>query len=228
MGSSLVVDLFGTLVPKWPSQLSAQTQRQMAEYLGVAETTFIEAWQSSAHGWQIGRKTPEESVSDVLAILGLPAEISRKDNLCHMWRNLVQECIRPRSDGVLDTLRWCRENSIKVGLVSNAGPDVPPVFRRHYMATLVDTAVFSCEVGMMKPDPLIYWKACEQLGVEPVDCIYVGDGGSNELDGALHVGMKPVMLKVQSEIEEEGLPPEVADWTGAMIDTFCDIRHHLL
>jgi putative hydrolase of the HAD superfamily len=50
------------------------------------------------------------------------------------------------------------------------------------------------EVGVCKPDPRIYRAACEQLKVDPRECLYVGDGGSRELTGAAAVGMTPVRL----------------------------------
>ena len=55
-------------------------------------------------------------------------------------------------------------------------------------------SVFSVEVGICKPDPEIYLTACRRLGVEPQECVYVGDGGSRELTGAAAVGMTPVRL----------------------------------
>lgn len=41
----------------------------------------------------------------------------------------------------------------------------------------------------MKPDPAIYLLACRRLGVAPEDCVFVGDGGDRELEGAAAVGM---------------------------------------
>jgi putative hydrolase of the HAD superfamily len=62
------------------------------------------------------------------------------------------------------------------------------------VAALLDVQVFSVEVGICKPDPEIYLTACRRLGVEPRECVYVGDGGSRELTGAAAVGMTPVRL----------------------------------
>jgi FMN phosphatase YigB (HAD superfamily) len=42
--------------------------------------------------------------------------------------------------------------------------------------------VFSYEVKLAKPNPMIYDLACERIGVSPTECIFVGDGGSKELD----------------------------------------------
>ena len=37
-------------------------------------------------------------------------------------------------------------------------------------------------------------RACQELGVPPERCLYVGDGGSRELTGAIEAGMTAVRL----------------------------------
>ena len=46
----------------------------------------------------------------------------------------------------------------------------------------------------MKPEPEIYLRTAEALGVEPADCFFVGDGANDELAGAERVGMTPVLF----------------------------------
>jgi len=60
--------------------------------------------------------------------------------------------------------------------------------------------VFSCEVGLAKPDPAIYHLAAARLGVEPAECLFVGDGGSDELSGAGAAAMTPVLLTRHLEV----------------------------
>ena len=52
---------------------------------------------------------------------------------------------------------------------------------------------------MKKPDPLIYQLTTKRLGVEPETCLYVGDGSSRELTGAVQVGMHPVLLNLSKD-----------------------------
>ncbi|MDE0323669.1 MAG: HAD-IA family hydrolase [Candidatus Poribacteria bacterium] len=44
---------------------------------------------------------------------------------------------------------------------------------------------------IVKPDPHIYQRACKNLDVASSDCIFIGDGNSEELRGAAQVGMSP-------------------------------------
>ena len=55
-----------------------------------------------------------------------------------------------------------------------------------------DSVCMSCELGVKKPDVRIFNICMEKLGVEPEECIYVGDGGSYELETARSIGMHPV------------------------------------
>jgi putative hydrolase of the HAD superfamily len=41
--------------------------------------------------------------------------------------------------------------------------------------------------------------ATDELGIAPEDCLYVGDGDSNELTGAAGVGMHPVLINVPTK-----------------------------
>ena len=44
---------------------------------------------------------------------------------------------------------------------------------------LFDVVVESSKVGVRKPEPRFYELACEQLGVEPAECVFLDDLGVN-------------------------------------------------
>ena len=55
--------------------------------------------------------------------------------------------------------------------------------------------ILSYEAKLRKPDIRIYRKAADLLGVSPKECVFVGDGGSNELPGARAAGMEAIQAK---------------------------------
>ena len=55
-----------------------------------------------------------------------------------------------------------------------------------------DAVCMSCELGMKKPDIAIFQKCVSELSVAPRECLYVGDGGSFELETARSLGMYPI------------------------------------
>jgi len=80
-------------------------------------------------------------------------------------------------------------------VISNCPSDVPPGWPASPLAGFVDTVVFSSRVGLTKPDPASYEIALEQLSVEATECLYIGDGAGDELNGARSIGMRPVHLR---------------------------------
>lgn len=46
---------------------------------------------------------------------------------------------------------------------------------RHQFEQLVDTIVYSHEVGLAKPDPKIYQLTCDRLGVQPQEMVFLDD-----------------------------------------------------
>ena len=72
-------------------------------------------------------------------------------------------------------LQGLRRNAVAVGVVSNIGWDLRPVFRAHGLDELVDAYVLSYEHGVTKPDPRLFRIACTRLDRDPADVVMVGD-----------------------------------------------------
>jgi putative hydrolase of the HAD superfamily len=224
---AVVSDLFGTLTPKWTRRVSAESKREIAAAIGVSASDFGACWHRTFLERETGRITLEGSLADTLTCLGIAYDDDLIAGLAAKWKAVVQHLVAPRNSHVLDTLRWCRERGLKTGLVSNAGPTVPPLFRTSAFAPLFDAAVFSCDVGVAKPNAKIYESVCALLSVDPRDCVYIGDGQDEELQGAERLGMKPVLLRIDSELEEDGLPPGAARWQGPVLHSFMHLRQHV-
>jgi len=119
-------------------------------------------------------------------------------------RSLVQAAVPARvralrADTVLRrdavrTLTAIKARGLRTGVISDCTHELPAFLPSLPVAPLLDAHVFSVELGVCKPDPAIYMAACDRLGVDPEDCLYVGDGGSRELTGATAVGMTAVRL----------------------------------
>jgi putative hydrolase of the HAD superfamily len=223
---ALVVDLFGTLVPKWSTELSMAARRRMAGHVGVEERAFHDAWGVRWQDRELGRIGPEENLFEIVQQLAPAAGADAVMTLLGIWTGFVREQLRPRPEALL-ALEAARAAGLRIALASNAGPTVPPLFLETPLARLVDRAVFSCTLGVAKPDARFYAGVSEELGVPAEACVYVGDGADNELQGARSAGMIPVLLRIDSEIELEGLPPGAAAWSGPVIRCFADIREHL-
>jgi putative hydrolase of the HAD superfamily len=127
--------------------------------------------------------------------------------------DLAREAVVP-DDGVVETLSELRERGLRVGLISNCTEDVALVWAESRFAPLFDVAVLSATAGCMKPDRRIYERACAELGVEPGECLFVGDGANDELRGAQDVGMTPVLIHPEGE---ESHWENLREWDGLRI-----------
>ncbi|MGC4086163.1 MAG: HAD-IA family hydrolase [Vicinamibacterales bacterium] len=94
----------------------------------------------------------------------------------------------------VDTLKTLRAAGFRLGLISNADVMEVAPWPSCPLAGLFDVELFSCNVGLVKPEPTIYRRCMEALGASPSECLFVGDGGSNELVGARNVGMSTAFV----------------------------------
>jgi putative hydrolase of the HAD superfamily len=99
--------------------------------------------------------------------------------------------LRPDAAAALAAVR---ARGLRTAVVSDCGYELPEFLPRMPVAPLLDACVFSVDVGECKPHPAMYQAACRRLGVAARDCLYLGDGGGEELTGAVQAGMSAVRL----------------------------------
>jgi putative hydrolase of the HAD superfamily len=107
-----------------------------------------------------------------------------------------------------------RKRGFRLGLLSNADAAEIATWSGSPLAGHFDVEVFSCRVGLVKPEPAIYLECLSRLGLRAGECMFVGDGGSNEFLGARQVGIYSVFFSgVMQELWPERMPglAEAAD-----------------
>jgi putative hydrolase of the HAD superfamily len=206
---AVVFDLWDTIVEFVPDETDAHNRR-VAERLGVPYERFAEVWYAEELMRSRNVGPLAECFSQACRTLGVEADV---DELVGWRRDLTREALVGR-DGLADTLTELRARGLRVGLISNCTEEVAEVWPETEFARLFDVAVFSATAGLAKPDSAIYELAAAELGVEPSECLFVGDGANDELRGAQDVGMTPVL------IHRDGQEPyweDVRDWDGLRI-----------
>ena len=206
---AVIFDLWQTLVP-WDVAESERFHRRLAETIGVAPDRFWDAWLNGNH---LPNRNTGPIVDHFNALFGELGVEPDLDRVLTMRRDRTRKALVPRPDA-LSTLEELRRRGHLLGMISVCTQEVPQVWEETPLGREFDAAIFSCEVGVSKPDPRIYEIACERLGVEPGECLFVGDGANDELPGAERVGMTAVQLRAPGE-------PLTADgeaWTGRSIE----------
>lgn len=221
---SVLFDLYGTLVGEFLGDDWDRLLGEMAEQLGVPRGEFRNQWGATAIERQTGRMgSVEDNLRAICERLGRMPSKERIARAMALRMDMYARYFRPRP-GAEETLRETKQRGYSVALISMCAPDTPPLWRASPLARHVDVEVFSCEVGLRKPDPEIYLHATERLGVEPADCLYVGDGAYGELTGAAGLGMHAVLIRDPREIGGTMLRPEAESWDGHAV---ADLREVL-
>jgi putative hydrolase of the HAD superfamily len=95
-------------------------------------------------------------------------------------------------EDTLPVLEELRSYGLRIGLVSNTGRDLVHFVAHHRLD--VDVAIGSRGHGKTKPDPTIFEAALRVLEVEPQSAAMVGDSIEDDVEGALALGMRALLI----------------------------------
>lgn len=211
---AVIFDLFGTLVEFSP----AQHRRVMSEMMGtlsIPDAECVHLWADAYHLQEIGQPI-EKSIEWVCRNVEVKPEPDQVATAVKIWCDFQRNLLRPPDESI-ETLGALRARGYSIGLISNCPSEVPILWNESPLASLLDVAIFSSTCGLRKPDPRIYEDVCQQLGVVPEHCVYVGDGGSDELLGAAAIGMRAVFLDPRNCAPEDEKIELRVSWTGHRI-----------
>jgi putative hydrolase of the HAD superfamily len=140
-------------------------------------------------------RTEKEIIDRIVDIMPYDLNESQKQKILQRREERMKRALLTIDDKILDTLRKVRDKGFKIGLISNADIIDSKHWDKSPLSEFFDVAIFSCNVGILKPEPEIYKLTMDMLGVMPTESIFIGDGGSDELYGAKRVGMKTVFTE---------------------------------
>ncbi len=95
-------------------------------------------------------------------------------------------------DDVPAALTALRSAGLRIGLVSNSARDVREFARHHGLD--VDAGISSFHHGRTKPHASIFRAVLELLGVEPSHAVMVGDTIADDIEGAVALGMRAILV----------------------------------
>lgn len=213
---AVVFDLFGTLIDDSPPPAYREFLAATAHHLGADPERFAAVW--TAH--DVARFTGpiEECFEAICSELGVSDRARLEDALAYRVEHM-RKILVPRPDAE-ETLRRLRGRGFLLGMISNASGEVSGLWAETPFAGLFDTALFSADEGLMKPDRRLYERMAERLGVAAHECLFVGDGAYRELQGAAAAGMTPVLIRAPyDEWEHEG----TIGWEGPRVSSLSEV-----
>lgn len=150
-----------------------------------------------------------------LAAIGLALTQAELEALAHTQvyadeRYTLFEDVLPYLD------QW--KGRYRLGIVSDAPPSTRRILATWGVLSRMDGATFSCELGVLKPDPAMYNRTLSQLGIAPEETVFVDDLPGN-LHGAQALGIRAVqMLRIMPD--RFARPPA---WDGPIAHSFAEL-----
>ena len=189
MIKAVIFDMFETLVTHFESPV--YMAKQICADIGITERRFREIWDSTDKDRTLGKKSLEEVIEMVLR--------TNDCYSCELLEMIVEkrkiskfECFNHIHSEIIPMLKAIKEMKIKIGLITNCYFEERDAIKNSVLFNYFDAVCMSCELGLQKPEIEIFQKCTEALLVAPGECLYVGDGGSRELETAQVMGMHPI------------------------------------
>ena len=123
--------------------------------------------------------------------------------------------------GLIDFLDDIQGKSIKYAIATSAPPvNVEFVLKNTGLRKYFDIIVDSTSIIKSKPNPEIYLKTANLLGIEPSECVVIEDSLSG-IDAAIRAGMKVIGITTTHKAEE-------LVHTNLVIDDFTELNLSLI
>jgi putative hydrolase of the HAD superfamily len=186
--------------------------RQLLTLTGLDNETFERLYWRDRHDYDLGildGRSYWDKFSRDAALNFTPEKIDALiENDVLMWTsNLIEP--------MLDWAAALQDAGLFTAILSNMGPDVLRTMRQEFAwLAHFNHLTWSCELGIAKPDPVIYTLTCEALGVRPNEGLFLDDKLPN-IRGAENVGLHAIQFsniaQLRQDLESRGLLTELPD-----------------
>ncbi len=186
----------------------AEVRSQLQKHSGLDERTFNQQYWEQRGPYDGGHYSGErywQAIAGADAVALSDEQVRRLIALDTVgWSSL--------DPVMLDWARRLQQHGIKTAVLSNMQPDLLRHMQEQF-AWLRDFThlTFSCNLGMMKPDPEIYRECLAGIGTIPARTLFIDDREEN-VDGARQAGMQAILFQSPQQLAREvapigGLPP---------------------
>ena len=186
MIKAVIFDMYETLITHYrcPTYFS----KEMSADAGIAVEKFLPDWRQSEETRWVGDITFEEIIEKILRDNNAYSE-EVLDKICKKRTATKYELFNNLHQEIIPMLKELKKRGIKTAIISNCFSEEAPVIRDSVLAPYFDEMFLSWEQGIAKPNEEIFIRCIKSLDVSAEQCLYIGDGGSVELETADKLGM---------------------------------------
>jgi putative hydrolase of the HAD superfamily len=214
---AVTFDLWETLIHDVPDDEPRRRGRRLADIAAVLrragidpdpaafENAHREVWIRMDSHWKAGRdlSTLEQTRLFLEIAFGGPLDGRLPgpalDEAAERYGDTLLHFPPRPADGAPEALAHARDRGFRTALICNTGRTPGRVLRvilgRLGLLDRFDALCFSDELGICKPDPDIFRRALDPLGVRPDEALHVGDRPDLDLEGARAAGLRSVHLR---------------------------------
>lgn len=191
----VVVFDYGRVLSHAPTQPERQ---ELAALAGVSEPPFFQLYSDTRDEYDCGRHDYTQHWQRFAAAAGVsisPEQLARIVELeTRMW-------LRVNPDA-LALAREIKASGVRTAILSNMPDDLLCDMRKSFdWLDEFEVQIWSCEHGVIKPDPAIYRICLDALGCEPQRTLFFDDRPNN-VEGARKAGMESHVFESVEQARE--------------------------
>ena len=186
---AVIFDMYETLLTQFCSPLYYGTE--IARDLGLRPEEFLPGWRATEEARATGKLTFEDTMERLMKAHGVYSPEAHR-RVVDKRIAIQADCFTHLHPGIEPMLSGLKERGIRIGLITNCFSEEAKLIRESELFSYFDAPCLSWELGVRKPDPAIFHECLQKLGIPAEHCLYVGDGGSQELEAARALGMQAV------------------------------------
>jgi putative hydrolase of the HAD superfamily len=191
---------YGRVLSLAPSQEELQ---EFASLVGVTEPPFFDIYSATRLDYDAGRadfRQHWEAFAKAAEVELRPAQVEQIAGMeTLMWLRVNSE--------MLALAREIKSAGVGTAILSNIPHDLLTEVRKFNWLDEFEVKIWSCELGILKPDPAIYRACLDLLGCDAGRTLFFDDRPDN-VRGACKLGMEGHIFqsaKQAREIVQEGL-----------------------
>jgi putative hydrolase of the HAD superfamily len=182
------------MVLSTPQQAGAH--QKLVDVFGVGEDLFDRCYWASRHAYDQGRYTGQEYWDKVAADANIALTARQTQSLIEadieMWSGI--------NFPMLDWARTIGREGFRTGILSNIGFELASAMERQFAwINEFPYTIWSCRIGLAKPEPEIFQHAQAKLGVAAEAVLFIDDKQEN-VDGARKAGFHGIVFKNMDDL----------------------------